>query len=226
MYKYDTHVHTREVSPCGHVKAREVVQLYKEMGYDGIIITDHYYDDFFQSLGKISWEDKIETYLDGYKKAVEEGNKIGITVLLGIELRFTENYNDYLLYGMTEEFLKENPELYTLGLKEFSRLIEKQDILLFQAHPYRKGMEVADPQYIHGIEVFNGNPRHDSKNHKALSFARKNSLLMSSGSDFHQVEDVAKGGILVSEKITNVKELVKAMRNNTEKNLICAEKIL
>jgi len=226
MYKYDTHVHTREVSPCGHVKAREVVQLYKEMGYDGIIITDHYYDDFFQSLGKISWEDKIETYLDGYKKAVEEGNKIGITVLLGIELRFTENYNDYLLYGMTEEFLKENPELYTLGLKEFSRLIEKQDILLFQAHPYRKGMEVADPQYMHGIEVFNGNPRHDSKNHKALSFARKNSLLMSSGSDFHQVEDVAKGGILVSEKITNVKELVKAMRNNTEKNLICAEKIL
>jgi len=50
IYKYDTHVHTKEVSPCGKVPAIEVVKLYKDAGYHGIVITDHYCDSFFESL--------------------------------------------------------------------------------------------------------------------------------------------------------------------------------
>ena len=37
-YRYDTHVHTCEVSPCGKVPAEEMVRLYREAGYQGIII--------------------------------------------------------------------------------------------------------------------------------------------------------------------------------------------
>ena len=39
----DTHVHTCQVSPCGKVPAKEMIELYKEAGYGGVIITDHYY---------------------------------------------------------------------------------------------------------------------------------------------------------------------------------------
>ena len=39
----DTHVHTSQVSPCGKVPAEEMIELYKEAGYGGVIITDHYY---------------------------------------------------------------------------------------------------------------------------------------------------------------------------------------
>jgi hypothetical protein len=38
---------------------------------------------------------------------------------------------------------------------------------------------------------------------------------MISGSDFHQVEDIARGGILVDTPVTTITELV-AMLKNTE----------
>ena len=40
-YKYELHCHTKEVSRCGAVPAAEIVKMYKENGYDGIVITDH-----------------------------------------------------------------------------------------------------------------------------------------------------------------------------------------
>jgi len=54
---------------------------------------------------------------------------------------------------------------------------------------------------IDGVEIYNGNPRHNSSNHLALEYARKNGLKMLSGSDFHQVQDAARGGIIVDERI-------------------------
>jgi predicted metal-dependent phosphoesterase TrpH len=223
MYKIDTHVHTSETSSCGQTEAREDVRLYKEAGYDAIVITDHYYEGFFRRLKDASWEDKIDCYLQGYQNALEEGNKLGLTVLLGIEIRFTENANDYLVYGITEKFLKENPELYNLGLKKFKQFIAKENMLIFQAHPYRNGMVTADPSDIHGVEIYNGNARHDSRNDKALLFAENNGLLMSSGSDFHQLEDLARGGIAFDQKITTSEELVKAFKNREVKEFIKTE---
>lgn len=220
MYKFDTHVHTCETSECGQVEARETVKLYKEAGYEGIVITDHYYEGFFQSLEELSWDDKIDRYLRGYKNAVAEGTALGMIVILGIELRFTENPNDYLIYGITEAFLKENTDFYKMGLKKFKKLIENEDILIFQAHPYRPGMVPADPQDIHGVEVFNGNPRHNSRNSNALLFAKENGLMMSSGSDFHQTEDLARGGIIFLNEITSSSQFVEALRKNEIKELL------
>lgn len=42
LYKYDLHVHTSSVSPCAHVAAEEVVKLYQQAGYQGVVITDHF----------------------------------------------------------------------------------------------------------------------------------------------------------------------------------------
>lgn len=220
MHKYDTHVHTSETSPCGIIEAQEVVRLYKDAGYDGIVITDHYYDSFFEKLGEMPWKDKVDIYLQGYCSAFDEGTNIGLTVLLGMEIRFEENPSDYLVYGITEDFLKKYPKLYKLGIKKFRQLIEDEYMLIFQAHPYRRTMVVADPQDIHGVEVFNGNPRHNSHNDKALLYAKENGLMMSSGSDFHQKEDLARGGIIITQEITTSKDLLKALSENIDENLI------
>ena len=68
----DTHVHTSQVSPCGKVPAEEMIELYKEAGYGGVIITDHYYKGYFESLGNRPWEEKIQSFLSGYKAALRE----------------------------------------------------------------------------------------------------------------------------------------------------------
>jgi predicted metal-dependent phosphoesterase TrpH len=219
MYKIDMHVHTWETSFCGKVAAREAVKLYKDSGYYGIVITDHYYRGFITgSIRAVSlrkWNEKMELFMKGYNRAQEEGERIGLKVLLGMEIRFENSLNDYLVYGISEEFLKDNPSLYRLGIKNFKKYIEGTGILVYQAHPFRLGMKPAKPEYLDGIEVYNGNPRHNSKNHLALAYARENKLKMVSGSDFHQREDLARGGIFIKKQVSTSIELAEYLRDDT-----------
>jgi len=223
LYKYDTHVHTSQVSPCGKVRGAEVVQLYKEAGYHGIIITDHYNRNFFESLGDMKWSKKIDAYLSGYREAYKEGEKIGLHVLLGIELRFTDSANEYLVYGIDEEFLKREEELFNKNLSELRNLVKDLDVVVIQAHPFRKGMTLADPALLDGLEVYNGNPRHNSRNDEACAYAKEKNLKMLSGSDFHQIEDLARGGILLSRPIQSSRELVELLENDEIVALIKSE---
>ncbi len=221
-YLYDTHVHTAETSPCGKVSALKLVQMYKIAGYHGIVITDHYFDEYFESLNNKTWEDKVDSFLRGYRLARHEGEKIGLNVLLGMEIRFVENLNDYLVYGFDEEFLKGNKELYKLNLKTFKRLSEDNGLLVFQAHPFRFWVTPANPLFLDGVEVYNGNPRHDSRNHLAQVFAGENNLLEISGSDFHQKEDIKRGGIILSDAPSTSRELSELMVNGKVLKLIKA----
>lgn len=220
-YKYDLHVHSDETSPCGKVKAADVVKMYKKAGYSGIVITDHYFDGFFEDLADMSWKEKVECYLEGYRNAYAEGLKSGLKVILGMELRFDENFNDYLVYGIDEQFLLEYPELYRLDLQSFRELIEGSEILIYQAHPFRSEVVAADPELLDGIEVYNGNPRHNSMNDRAAEYASEHGLLEISGSDFHQVQDLARGGVLFSELIETSDQLVAALKSQKIEGLIC-----
>ena len=201
MYKYETHFHTAETSPCGKVRAVDAVRIYKEAGYTGIVVTDHYFHGFFERQLFKSWDAKIDLYLAGYHRALEEGAKLGLEVHLGMEIQFSENSNDYLVYGFDEDFLRRSKKLYRLGLKDFRKHTTGSGIVIVQAHPFRPRMIPADPSLLDGIEIYNGNPRHDSSNHLALKYAQDNGLKMLSGSDFHQVQDAARGGIIVAERI-------------------------
>ncbi len=221
LYKLDTHVHTSETSACGRVDAVEVVRLYKKAGYYGVFITDHYCKDFFDALRGKSWKEKIDQYLRGYRLARDEGEKIGLQVLLGIELRFEENANDYLVYGVNEDFLMENEELYRLDVPRFKELIKDRDILIFQAHPFRPEMVRKDLSLLDGLEVYNGNPRQHSQNLMAYACARENNLKMLSGTDFHQVYDLdTRGGVEISEKIESPEEFVALIRKDRIAGLI------
>lgn len=213
MFKYDVHIHTTETSGCGMVPAAQVVRMYKDAGYEGIVITDHYYDGYFDNLGNVSWEDKINAWLSGYLSAKAEGDKIGLTVIPGMEIRFDDNPNDYLVYGADETFLRNNPELYKMGLGKFKIFAEDNGLLIYQAHPYRLFVTVAPAELLDGVEVFNGNPRHNSHNGDAYKFAVENNLKMLSGSDFHQTQDLARGGIILDHRINNIDELLGVLKS-------------
>ena len=219
-YIIDTHIHTAEVSSCGRVHAEEVVELYKEKKYDALVITDHYFEAYFEKLGNRSWKEKIDSYLEGYRTARKKGKKSGLDVFLGIELRFNSHPNDFLVYGVDENFLYDFPELYRMTPKEFSELKKGKGIAFFQAHPFRKNMEVEKNKYIDGIEVINGNPRHDSGNMTAYNHALKNNLRMLSGSDFHQYQDLARGGVITERSIKSSGDFAQYLLNNESKKLI------
>lgn len=207
-FLYETHCHTSEVSICGKVAAKDVVENYIGAGYSGIVITDHFNRHTFHSRP----EDMAEYYMAGYRAAkAAAGNRL--TVILGMELTFYENDNDYLVYGMTEDFIRQYPNMMELGLERFCALAHENGMVIFQAHPFRNRMTVMPPGLLDGVEVYNGNPRHDSRNDIARMWAEKYEKKMSSGSDYHQSEDLARGGIAVKEPLFDAADIVRVLMN-------------
>lgn len=215
MFRFDTHVHTDETSHCGKVPAKEMVKLYAEAGYSGFVMTDHYNRYSMKVHGCETPEQEVETFLKGYRTAKAYGDEIGFDVLFGMELQPDGAYNEFLLYGLTEEFLYAHPHIYEEDLLTIRRLANENGILIFQAHPYRPGMTRAMPGFLDGVEVFNGNPRHNSQNDLALMYATQHHLLQSSGSDAHQVEDIGRGGLLTEERITDLESLTRILKEGS-----------
>lgn len=214
MCKYDLHVHTEETSPCANVAAADMMKIYKENGYSGVVITDHYRPVFFNNSKFTNWQDKIDDFLKGYRIAKSLGDKYDIDVLLGIELAFNNTKtNDFLIYGITEAILKESPDLLSLGLEGLSKFCSQNDLLLFQAHPLRGYCHLEDITLLDGVEVHNGNPRHDSHNDEIEVIAGENDLYMISGSDFHDLGDENNGGIFTSHRIKTNDDLIKVLKS-------------
>lgn len=215
MYKYELHAHTSECDRAAHLGARELVHLYKEAGYDGIVITDHYFALFSQwfqeELAGRTHHQQMERWLKGYRTAREEGEKIGFTVLPGAEVRFDHCPNDYLLYGFHEEFFYTAPRLNELaGLRELLALLP-EDSCVVQAHPFRDGMTVQTPQGLFGVEVFNAGTE-PFRNDLARRFAEHYGLAQTSGSDIHSTNRLAKGGIMTERRIRTPEDLRTVLR--------------
>ena len=217
MYKFELHAHTSECDRDAHLSAKELVHLYKEAGYDGMVITDHYIERFYtlwfpEEIQGLTHEQQVSRWLKGFRTAREEGEKIGFTVLPGAEVRFDTYPNDYLLYGVHEEFFYTVPRLNELkNVKELLALMP-EGVCVVHAHPFRNGMAVANPSKLFGIEVFNGGTD-KFRNEMARIYAEHYGVAMTSGSDIHDKSRLAKGGILTEEKIRTPEDLVRVLRS-------------
>lgn len=211
-HRYDLHVHTKETSRCGHIFAADMVNLYKQLGYSGIAITDHLHEEYIQSLPSPgNWDACVDAYLKGYKAAAQAGKQQGVDVILGLEIRFADNDNDFLIYGVEEDFLRANPYLYRTNIAGFWEKYSNQ-LLILQAHPYRGGGVDLHPDCLHGIEVINCNPRHNSHNEKAVELSREYPhLLRTCASDAHRPGDEGGAALLFSSRIANSLACKKAL---------------
>ena len=193
-YLFDTHVHTAESSACGEVAAEGVVARYRSLGYDGIIVTDHVNAYNFSKLGS-TYNEQAENWLKGYRTA-EAAAGDGFTVILGMEIRFLDYNNDYLVYGFDEGLIFTCDMAHFRSLEEFRPFADEHGLVIYQAHPFRPDMTVIDQTLLDGMEVYNGHGGHNSSNDIAYRWAEKYSLPMSSGSDFsempHDSFDVAR----------------------------------
>jgi predicted metal-dependent phosphoesterase TrpH len=181
----DTHVHTAETSRCAKMSARDLVETYRRMGYDGFVVTDHMKSEDFRGRELFSWHRKAEQWLSGYH-AAQEAARDGFAVLLGMEIRFMNSINDYLLFGIDEDFVLNNPNLHKYEkLSDFYPLAKKHDALIVQAHPFRIGMMINDWKLLDGLEVFNGGVQTENNNEIARQWAEIHGLIQTAGSDYH-----------------------------------------
>jgi hypothetical protein len=206
------------VSSCATIKPEEIVDHFVSEGYSTLVLTNHLSRFTYKSkakgdLSSWTWDEKINYYLNGYYDLCRaaEGR---LCVLLGVELRSNVDENDYLIYGVEEDFLRTSYDLIDRKIADISAMTHERGYLLFGAHPFRNNMRVTTPTLLDGIEVFNGNVKHDSRNDIARLWAEKFSLIAISGSDFHHLSDgLPTGGIITDSPITSNAELLDILRS-------------
>ena len=215
MNRFEMHAHTSECDKYAHLGGAELVRLYDEAGYRGMVITDHYfslfYDWFADELAEADHRRIIERYLRGYYAARNEAEKRNFTVLCGAEVRFDHTINDFLVYGLEEEDLFRLPLLNRLHNVEELVEVLPDDAIVVQAHPFRDKMTVMSPTALFGIEVYNGGTD-PFRNQMARLYAEHYGKVMTSGSDIHHIKALARGGIATAREISCAKDLVNVLR--------------
>ncbi|MBQ4244265.1 MAG: hypothetical protein II702_05050 [Clostridia bacterium] len=213
-YKYELHCHTASVSMCGKVEPERIVDLHREHGYNGIVLTDHYSELTFYKRHLFAPQKETEFFLAPYRRLLEYCEGTDFTVLLGVELRFYAHAADFLIYGIDEDFLYNcgNMMLWN-GIKLLHKVHEAGG-LVFQAHPFRGYILGRNHLVIDGVEVFNGKNSREA-NEKARVWAQKYGKLVSSGSDFHREEHIGKGGIITETPIKTNADLVSTLKNGS-----------
>lgn len=211
MYLTELHAHTKESSPCSHISASQLVRTYKELGYTTIAITDHYTDKLLTCENP---EIVVDQFLEGYNIALATGKKIGVNVLLGMEIRFTTEKEDYLVYGITREFLLDNYDICKKNIVELKKQLEESSISYFisQAHPGRSICRY--PTCLNGIEVFNAMNQDEKMNTIADNYRSEYNLIPTSGTDCHSNKVIAKGGISTEKPIVNIDSLINSLISN------------
>lgn len=221
-YKYELHCHTAQTSPCAAIDAKDAVELYKSIGYSGMVITDHYSFRTFGTESSFKRQVDVEKFLKGYHAALEAAGE-NFTVLLGMEIRFFATTNDFLVYGIGEDFVRENGNMLFLGPKKFHELVKKNGGIVIQAHPFRQYVHRANPRYIDGCEIYNAKDRKTDYNQKAEAWAKKNGFkIVTGGADFHRESQKENAsGIITEKRIVNNGDLLEILKSgNYEINRI------
>lgn len=186
-YRYETHCHTAPVSKCGKASVEDTVAFYKDMGYDGLFITNHFLDgNINPEVRKQSYPEQIDYYFSDYEKGAEIGASIGIKVFPGVELSYKGT--DFLIYGLDKEWYRNHPEILEMKKTDELAFIMAEGAFVIQAHPYREAHYIDHirlfPRSVHGVEVINSGQPWEANEMPHL-YAKQYALLEAAGSDNH-----------------------------------------
>lgn len=230
MKKIDMHVHTSGASFCSEVSGKMATDAYKKAGLDGIVLTNHYSVRHFEYFGH-DYDSAIKNYVDEYHRVKKVFESAGMSAYLGVEVEMsdggtisdTTKNHEFLLYGANEEFLFENPKLYDMTQKNLYLLCHKNNILMFQAHPFREeqGHHPADPEFLDGTEI-NTHPKYKWNVERLFHFADKYDLSVICGSDMHYVTQAGDAVTILPKSVTDNAALAEYLKKTQRPEIIYA----
>lgn len=228
MYKYQMHLHTSPCSLCGGLTPETLCQGLLENGYQGGVITNHFYhgNTGIDRSENTSWEQFVSAYENDYLACRKEAEKYGLDIIFSIEESVLPGL-EILCYGVTPKVLYDNPQLIKQDLCEWVRVMRENGVVVVQAHPFREADYIPEPgalphEYVDGVEVFNRGNNAPEMNRKALDFANQYGLIKTSSADAHWANHIPYGGITTEKRIRNEKELADLLRSG-EYELIIPE---
>lgn len=214
-YLYETHLHTSPVSRCGRGDVEENLLYYKEQGYDGVFITNHFIDGNMHREPDMTYSEMLDFYFSDYHKAVEFGKKIGIKVFLGIES--STHGPDFTIFGLPESFYYEHPEFVELTAKGKIQLCREHGAVVIQAHPFREAGYIDHislfPRDVDGVEVINAGNR-GVADKMAEYYSKEYGLRPFAGTDNHMAGyNPRYAGIMTDVPIESVEHFIELFRH-------------
>ena len=187
----DLHIHESKYSLDSHVSLEKIIEEAKRKGLDGIAITDH--DD-------MQIKEEAETL----------SKNLNYPIFVGVEYLTLEG--DIVAFGIDKV-----PE-GRIPAQEFINLVNEAGGVCISAHPFRnnnRGLEnnLNTIRGLAGIEGFNGNTDKLS-NLKAFETAKKLGIQAVGSSDAHHQHAVGRFATKLPFTVTNVAELIRAIKTN------------
>jgi len=222
-YLFETHLHTYQGSACARCSAVDSAKAHKEAGYSGFIITEHNWGGNTIVRRHLSWKEWVHKFVRGYEEAYAWGKKNDFTVLWGYEAGY--DGTEFLIYGLTPDFLLKNPEIRYASVKEQYRIVHDAGGIVVHAHPFREAYHIPDirlyPEYVDAVEILNAthynreshrdlDPFYANKeryNRKALEYAQTYDFPMTAGSDTHSTYMIG-GGMAFKTPLRNERHFV------------------
>ena len=211
MHLYETHLHTQPASGCARWSAREAVEYYKNAGYAGIFITNHFLDEDDETKKRLTFAQRMDQYFADYEEGVRAGKELGLPVFCGIELSYYGT--DFLIYGLDKAWYVAHPEIENMIVTAVLTMMVRDGALVIHAHPFREGGSIDHirlyPRSVHGVEIDNAN-RTKFENDLAKQYAQNYGLLQFAGSDHHGKEGHGeRSGVGFATPVLNEKDFVR-----------------
>ena len=216
-YKYQLHTHTAPCSKCGKTTPEEIARALLEGGYQGCVLTNHFYGGNTGISRELSWDEFVGAYEKDYLECKKEAKKYDLDIIFGVEEHLGGG-REILCYGITPKMLYDNPVLRERRLDDWVNILHGYGALIIQAHPFRVRDYITNPgvyplEYIDGIEVYNRGNLPEANEAAELFALEHQNIILTSGADTHTVETVCNAGIETDERITNETELVELLRS-------------
>ncbi len=182
-FKSELHAHSFPVSGCGKFPSDEVVKTYIDSGVHTLTLTNHLTPNYLVNRTPL---ELVEFYLADYYKALDFAEGKDINVVLGVEIRFKNTSNDYLVYGICPDDIEHMISYLDTDIQTFYEGFKNNKNIILHAHPFRSNMEQTPIGFVDGIETFNTHPGHNSRIALACRLARQYDFTVVCGSDFHE----------------------------------------
>ena len=195
MTKFDHHIHTSRHSPDSVLDAFHLLERIREIGLDGVVITEHDYQWHADELAELA------------------ARADGIQVFSGAEVSAREGH--FLVYGLPD--LSDAPA--GVGLKDLLKVVKRHDAAIIAAHPFRWDQDFDAIVNEHGpvfdaLELVSNNVTPETRSKTERLLARR-PMGRSGSSDGHDPEAVGCYYSEFATEIRTIAEFVAAIKGRT-----------
>lgn len=192
----DLHTHTRFGSNCSYLDPGELARRAREIGLDGVCITEH----------ELCWEAEALNALS---------REHGILVLGGVEV--STEMGQVLVYGVHQ------PLWRVSGMRELRGVVDEGGGVMIASHPFRGYMLLNEPpsveevlareifQMVDAVEVFNGGAARRELDFGCQVLRRLN-LKGVGGSDAHAAHTIGRCVTIFERDIASEDDLLEELK--------------